>query len=53
MTSVIKRNGETPAKPASPAIDKAAVKARRVMNKGLLPEKGARAQIDFKNGTLR
>jgi hypothetical protein len=29
------------------------VKARRVMNKGLLPEKGARAQIDFKNGTLR
>src|SRR3954462_8071979 len=44
MTSVISRSGETPAKPASPASDKAAVKARRVMNKGLLPEKGARAQ---------
>src|SRR5476651_1475810 len=34
--SPIRRNGEKPAKAASPVSDRAAVKARRVMIKGLL-----------------
>jgi hypothetical protein len=34
---VIRRSGERPARAASPVSDRAAVKARRVMIKGLLP----------------
>ena len=35
---VIRRSGEKPARAASPVSDRAAVKARRVMIKGLLPD---------------
>src|ERR1700761_7876041 len=43
IASVIRRSGENrPVTAASPVSDRAAVKARRVMINGLLPEFGAR-----------
>src|SRR5437762_8088789 len=38
MASAIRRNGVTPARAASPVSDRAAVKARRVIINGLLPD---------------
>src|SRR5690349_24942283 len=38
IASVISRSGDSPAKAARPVRDRAAVKARRVMIKGLLPD---------------
>src|SRR3954454_9586457 len=38
MASAIRRRGENPARAASPVSDRAAVKARRVMINGLLPD---------------
>src|SRR5258707_14852129 len=38
IASAIRRNGENPARAASPVSDRAAVKARRVIIKGLLPD---------------
>src|SRR3954452_16502879 len=38
IASAIRRKGETPARAASPVSDRAAVKARRVMINGLLPD---------------
>ena len=37
IASAIRRSGENPARAASPVSDRAAVKARRVMIKGKLP----------------
>src|SRR6202022_338563 len=37
IASAIRRSGENPARAASPASDRAAVKARRVIINGLLP----------------
>src|SRR5882724_7311216 len=44
IASSIRRSGENPARAASPVSDKAAVKARRVMIKGLLPDWRVHAQ---------
>src|SRR5216683_7325137 len=38
IASAISRSGESPARAASPVSDRAAVKARRVIIKGLLPD---------------
>ena len=46
--SVISRSGDNPASAASPVSDRAAVKARRVMIKGLLPDGAFRARCQFK-----
>jgi len=44
IAPVIRRSGEKPARAASPVRDRAAVKARRVMIKGLLPDWRVHAQ---------
>ena len=43
IASAIRRSGESPASAASPVSDRAAVKARRVMINGLLPNWRVRA----------
>src|ERR1700743_131289 len=44
IAAVIRRSGEKPARAASPVSDRAAVKARRVIINGLLPEWRIHAQ---------
>jgi len=44
IAPAIRRSGENPARAASPVSDRAAVKARRVMIKGLLPDWRVHAQ---------
>ena len=49
IASAIRRNGENPASRPSPVSDKAAVKARRVMINGLLPDWRVHAERTKKN----
>src|ERR1700722_5569167 len=44
IASVIRRKGENPTRAASPVRDRAAVKARRVMINGMLPDWRVHAQ---------
>src|ERR1700733_2578561 len=46
----IRRNGESPIRAASPVSDRAAVKARRVMINGLLPDWRVHAQRTQRTG---
>jgi len=45
---VIRRSGDNPMRAASPVSDRAAVKARRVMINGLLPDWRVHAEKDIK-----
>src|ERR1700749_4921188 len=48
IAPVMKRSGEKPARAASPVSDRAALKARRVMINGLLPEWRVHARNELK-----
>ena len=50
IASAIRRSGENPARAASPVSDRAAVKARRVMINGLLPDWRVHAERTQRRG---